>query len=192
MRSTASTTIASTAGLSPKNSACDDGTSPGSRRRAMLSTRMATKPGRTNSDARDQAAARPVQQPADVRRELLRFRAGQQHAVVERVQEARSRRSIGASLDELAVHHRDLARRSAEARAGRCAPSQGAGGLRGEARGCAWTLGVVVHLRGSRLVGRPVVGLVGGVAGPAVEGMARPSGMRSQVAPFLASTRLQD
>ena len=55
-----------------------------------------------------------MQQPADVRRELLRFRAGQQHAVVQRVQESRLA-DPAPPLDQLAMHERDLAGRPAEA-----------------------------------------------------------------------------
>jgi hypothetical protein len=58
--------------------------------------------GSTNSTACHDAAPGAVHQPADVGGELLRLRAGQQHAVVQRMQEApRSRRSSGASLDQL-------------------------------------------------------------------------------------------
>jgi redox-sensitive bicupin YhaK (pirin superfamily) len=60
------------------------------------------------------AAPGAVQQPADVGRELLRLRSRQHHAVVERVQEA-SLRDPAPALDQLLVHHRDLAGRSAEA-----------------------------------------------------------------------------
>ena len=60
------------------------------------------------------AAPRTVHEPADVRRELLRLGAGQQHAVVQRVQEALLADPAPA-LDELRVHDRDLSRGSAEA-----------------------------------------------------------------------------
>ena len=56
---------------------------------------------------------RAVHEPADVGRELLRLGTGQQHAVVERVQEALLA-DPAAPVDELAVHDRDLAGRSAE------------------------------------------------------------------------------
>src|SRR2546430_8169239 len=55
-----------------------------------------------------------MHQPADVGRELLRLGAGENHAVIERVQEA----SLGDPallLDELAMHDRDLPGRTAEA-----------------------------------------------------------------------------
>jgi hypothetical protein len=62
----------------------------------------------------DDAARSPVGQPADVGDELHRLRTGQQRAVVQRVQEARLADPLLA-LDELAVHHRDLPGRPAEA-----------------------------------------------------------------------------
>jgi hypothetical protein len=55
-----------------------------------------------------------MQQPADVHRQLLRLRARQQHAVVERVQEARLA-DPAPLLDQFAMHQRDLPRRPAEA-----------------------------------------------------------------------------
>jgi hypothetical protein len=54
-----------------------------------------------------------VHQPADVDGELLRLGAGQEHAVVERVQEPFFGEPA-AALDQLAVHDGDLARRAAE------------------------------------------------------------------------------
>ena len=54
-----------------------------------------------------------VHEPADVDGELLRLGAGQQHAVVERVQEALLA-DPAAPLDQLAVHDGDLSRRAAE------------------------------------------------------------------------------
>ena len=63
--------------------------------------------------AGDQAALGPVQQPADVDGELLRLRARQQHAVVERVQEPRLA-DPALLLDQDAVHHRDLPGGAAE------------------------------------------------------------------------------
>ena len=61
-------------------------------------------------------AAHAVQQPADIGRELLRLRARQQHAEIERVQETRLVDPF-LLVDHDAVHHRDLAGRSAEAEA---------------------------------------------------------------------------
>ena len=52
---------------------------------------MATMPGSDEQPAGHDAAERAVHQPADIGRELLRLRARQQHAVVERVQEPASR-----------------------------------------------------------------------------------------------------
>ena len=70
--------------------------------------------GHHEQPARHQAAERAMHQPADIGRELLRLRAGQQHAIVERMQEA----PLGDPallLDHDAMHHRDLAGRAAEA-----------------------------------------------------------------------------
>ena len=64
--------------------------------------------------AGDDAAYRAVHQPAEVGGELLRLGAGQQHAVVQRVQEALLADPAPA-FDELGVHDRDLPRRAAEA-----------------------------------------------------------------------------
>jgi hypothetical protein len=55
-----------------------------------------------------------MQQPADVDRQLRRLGARQQHAVVERVQEARVA-DPASLLHQLAMHQRDLPGRSAEA-----------------------------------------------------------------------------
>ena len=52
----------------------------------MLSARIDTNPGRMNNTAGHQPAPHAVHQPADVRRQLLGFGTGQQHAVVERMQ----------------------------------------------------------------------------------------------------------
>ena len=75
---------------------------------------MAMTPGSDEQPAGHDAAERAVHQPADIGGELLRLGAGQQHAVVERMQEP----LLGDPallLDEDAVHHRDLAGRAAEA-----------------------------------------------------------------------------
>lgn len=55
-----------------------------------------------------------MHQPADVGRKLLRLRAGQKHAIVERVQESffGNPRFL---FHQDAMHHRDLSRRTAEA-----------------------------------------------------------------------------
>ncbi len=58
--------------------------------------------------AGDDAAARAMQQPADIHRELLRLRAGQEHAVVQGVEETRLADPAPA-LHEFRVHERDLA-----------------------------------------------------------------------------------
>ena len=82
---------------------------------------MAMTPGRTNSAAGDDAARGPVQQPADIGGELLRLGAGQQHAVVERVQEP-VLADPALLLDQDAVHDRDLPGRAAEGERGDAQP----------------------------------------------------------------------
>ncbi len=69
--------------------------------------------GQHEQRARDDAAPRPVHEPSDVGRELLRLGAGQDHAVVERVQEALLR-DPALRIDEIVMHDRDLAGGSAE------------------------------------------------------------------------------
>ncbi len=69
--------------------------------------------GQDEQGARGQAAADAVEQPADVDRELLRLGTGQQHAVVQRVQEP-ALTDPAAPVDQLALHHGDLAGRAAE------------------------------------------------------------------------------
>ena len=72
------------------------------------------KLGQHEHHAGDEAAAHLVQEPPDVDRELLRLGTGQQHAVVQRVQEP-AVRDPAPALDDLVVHDRDLpgrARRS--------------------------------------------------------------------------------
>ena len=70
--------------------------------------------GEDEEDAGHDAAERAVHQPADIGRELLRLGPGQQHAIVERVQET-ALRNPALLLDQDAVHHRDLAGGTAEA-----------------------------------------------------------------------------
>ncbi|MNM34316.1 hypothetical protein D3C81_449610 [compost metagenome] len=63
--------------------------------------------------AGNHAAPGAVHQPTDVGRQLLRLGAGQQHAVVQRVQET----SLGdpaSAFDQFLVHDRNLSRRPAE------------------------------------------------------------------------------
>jgi len=65
-------------------------------------------------DACDDAAPGAMHEPADVRRELLRLGSGQQHAVVQSMQEA----ALGdpaASLDEVLMHDGNLPGRPSEA-----------------------------------------------------------------------------
>src|SRR5262245_56822698 len=64
--------------------------------------------------AGDNAAKRAVLQPANVGGELLRFRTGKQHAVIECMQKALLR-DPALFFDEDAVHHRDLPGRSTKA-----------------------------------------------------------------------------
>src|ERR1051325_2667101 len=54
-----------------------------------------------------------MQQPADIDGKLRRLRAGQEHAVVERVQETLFADPTPA-LDDFALHEGDLSRRAAE------------------------------------------------------------------------------
>ena len=70
-------------------------------------------PGQDEQDAGDQPAAGAVEQPAGVDGQLLRLGAGQQHAVVQRVQEPLLA-DPALLVDQLVLHHRDLAGRSAE------------------------------------------------------------------------------
>jgi hypothetical protein len=69
--------------------------------------------GEDEQDAGDQAAAEAVEEPADVDGQLLGFGAGQEHAVVEGVQEPLGA-DPAALLDQLALHDRDLAGWAAE------------------------------------------------------------------------------
>ena len=71
--------------------------------------------------AGNEAALGAVQQPADIDRQLLRLRPRQQHAVVERVQEA-VLADPALFLDQNSVHHGDLAGRPAEAQRGDAKP----------------------------------------------------------------------
>jgi hypothetical protein len=58
-------------------------------------------------------APRLVQEPTDVSGQLLRLRAGQEHAVIERVQETRLADPVSL-LHQFGVHDGDLAGRAAE------------------------------------------------------------------------------
>ena len=80
--------------------------------------------GQDEQAAGHDAAGGPVQQPADIGRELLRLRPRQQHAVVQRMQEP----ALGDPvffLDQDAVHHRDLPGRAAETQHARPAARPG-------------------------------------------------------------------
>src|SRR5690606_7578135 len=62
-----------------------------------------------------------MQQPAQVRRQLLRLRPWQQHAEVQRMQETLLVDPL-LFLDDNAMHHGDLARGAAEAEGGDAEP----------------------------------------------------------------------
>ena len=70
--------------------------------------------GQDEQHAGDHAAERAVHEPADVGGELLRLGAGQEHAVVQGMQEP-VLADPALLLDDDAVHDRDLAGGSAEA-----------------------------------------------------------------------------
>jgi len=70
--------------------------------------------GSTNKPPATTPPQRAVHEPADVGGQLLRLRAGQHHAVVQRVQEALLGDPAPA-LHQLLVHHGNLACRSAKA-----------------------------------------------------------------------------
>ena len=74
-------------GLMPENAAAITAASPWA---AAIQARtiISRAPGRMNANPGNHAAPGPVQAPADVGRQLLRFRTGQQHAVVEATQDA--------------------------------------------------------------------------------------------------------
>ena len=99
------------------------------RYRGQLAERHVDERERENRDearqheerSRGQPAARAVQAPAEIGRELLRLRSGQQRAERERVQEA-ALVDPALLVDEDAVHDGDLAGRSAEALRRRRAP----------------------------------------------------------------------
>ena len=70
--------------------------------------------GNDKKPAGDDAAERAMHQPADIGRKLLRLWARQQHAIVERMQEALLRHPA-LLLDQDAMHDRDLTGGAAEA-----------------------------------------------------------------------------
>ena len=97
--------------------------------------------GQHEQRASDDAAPGAVHQPADVGGQLLRFGTGQQHAVVQRMQEALFA-DPAAALDQLGVHDRDLPGRAAEADEAELQPeAEGLGKAharrRGRAGGCS-------------------------------------------------------
>ena len=73
----------------------------------MLSAMIEMTPGRMNSPPATRPPSGAMHEPADIGGELLSLGAGQQHAVVEGVQEA----ALGNPLlliDNNSVHHRNL------------------------------------------------------------------------------------
>ena len=106
MRNNASMTSAMHRGLEPQEQALHD--------RLLLPEHVGdgqrhdrNEAWQNEQQAGDQAAARPVEQPADVGGELLRFGAGQQHAVVQCVQETLFA-DPALLIDQDAVHDGDL------------------------------------------------------------------------------------
>jgi hypothetical protein len=77
------------------------------------SAMIETRPGRMNSAPATSPPFVRCRQPADIGRELLRLRAGQEHAVVERVQKP-GLADPALLLDQDAVHHGDLPGRPAK------------------------------------------------------------------------------
>ncbi len=77
--------------------------------------------GQHEQRAGEQPALGAMHQPADIGRELLRLGAGQQRAIIERLQEAVLADPL-LLLDDDAMHHRDLSRRAAEAEDGHAQP----------------------------------------------------------------------
>ena len=72
------------------------------------------KSGEDEQRPRDDPAVDAMHQPPDIYRELMSLWAGEEHAVVERVQEAPLAEPM-FFLDQYAVHDRDLAGGTAEA-----------------------------------------------------------------------------
>ena len=108
----ASSTIASTAARRPNNRPSTSGTSP--------SEKVENRKAGYDSGARQheqqpghEPAADTMQQPAGIGRQLHGLGPGQQHAVVERMQEPRLVEPA-LFVDEYLVHQRDLASRAAE------------------------------------------------------------------------------
>ena len=81
-------------------------------------------PGQHEQPAGDQPAAGAVEQPAGVDRELLGLRTGQQHAVVEGVQETLLT-DPALLVDQLVLHDRDLPGRAPEGLQGDREPGPG-------------------------------------------------------------------
>ena len=69
--------------------------------------------GQDEEPASEKAAFDAMHQPADIGRKLLRLGAGQEHAIIERMQKARLG-NPAPLVDEDAVHHRDLSCRPAK------------------------------------------------------------------------------
>ena len=107
--------------------------------------------GQDEQHAGNQRAAHAVEQPADVRRQLLRLGPRQQGAVGEGEEEALLADPAGL-LDQHPLHHRDLARRAAEGLQGDREPHPRRGTQRDDVAGAE---GHVRRLRPHRPGRRP-------------------------------------
>lgn len=94
-------------GLEPEQHACGDG-QLAPQHIGDAQCENAEEAGKDEQDPGDQPTAYPVQDPADVDRQLLCFRAGQKHGEVQRVKKALFR-DPAPFLDQQPVHDRDLA-----------------------------------------------------------------------------------
>ena len=130
MRISASTTITSTAALMP-NSAPSIHGDAAPERVEQAQAQHHQRARQHEQDAGHEPAAHAVQRPADVGGELLRLRARQQHAEIERVQEARLVDPL-LLVDQHAVHHGDLPGRPAEIDAADLQPDRKASPKLGE------------------------------------------------------------
>jgi len=85
--------------------------------------------GQDEEEACGEASLHAVHQPADVGCQLLRFGAGQEHAVVQRVEESRIADPLPL-INQKLVHQRDLSRRAAEIYAAEIGPESNGLGKR--------------------------------------------------------------
>ncbi|MCY1235517.1 hypothetical protein D9M72_481360 [compost metagenome] len=108
-------------GLQAEEEAFDDGDiAEGGVDVAEAEDRQETRQNKEKSG--NEAAGGPVQEPADVDGELLRLGSGQQHAVVQRMQEAMLA-DPALLIDKDAMHHRDLSGRATEAEGRNACPN---------------------------------------------------------------------